>query len=178
MDPVALAAVASGALGVIGLLRRGSTPVTQAGQAVTRAGLRAAAPVLHQAQHLPWPLRPVTSSAVLVSAAAVTNPAALVVDGASSVVEAMTRANQVVRQVGSAGLGQIEGSSERSSAGGGGIAGAMPKPSNRVPRREDSPARARGGAATTRVEPRSQTKKAATTKATARSSSRPPRGQR
>jgi hypothetical protein len=116
MDPVAFAALASTALSVIGLLRRGSTPVTQAGQAVTRAGFRAVAPVLHQAQHLPWPLRPVTSSAVMVSTAVVTSPAALAADGASTVVEAMAHANQVMRR--SSGPSQSAAPSEPSPATG------------------------------------------------------------
>ena len=53
-----------------------------------KAGSNAASPVIRGAQHLPWPLRPVTSTLVTLSTAAVVRPAALVADGASTLVEA------------------------------------------------------------------------------------------
>ena len=177
MDPVAFAAVVSSALGVIGLLRRGSTPVTPAGQAVTRAGLRAAAPVLHQAQHLPWPFRPVTSSAVMVSAAAVTSPAALVVDGASTIVEAMAHANQVAHQVGSSMLGQTRSSSGPSPATGDAPRGATRSASSRDPSAGPRASGSQSSGGAKRGEPRSRAKKRAATEATTRSASSPTRKQ-
>lgn len=88
MDPVAALVLGASALGAIGLLRRGTTPLSEAGRAVTRAGFSAVTPVLSAAQHLPRPLRPVTSTLVRVSAATITSQAALVVDGAATLVEA------------------------------------------------------------------------------------------
>ena len=88
VDPLDFAGVIAAALAGIGLLRRGGTPASPAGRAVTRAGSSAASPVIHGAQHLPWPLRPVTSTLVTLSTAAVVRPVALVIDGASTLVEA------------------------------------------------------------------------------------------
>jgi hypothetical protein len=94
MDPEALLVLAAGALGAIGLLRRGTAPVSEAGRKVSTAGLSAASPLLRGAQRLPWPLRPVASTAVTVSTTIVTSQAALVVDGASTLVEAAHRPTQ------------------------------------------------------------------------------------
>jgi hypothetical protein len=94
MDPEALLILAAGALGAIGLLRRGTAPVSDAGRKVSTAGLSAASPLIREAQRLPWPLRPVASTAVAVSTMIVTSQAALVVDGASTLVEAARRPTQ------------------------------------------------------------------------------------
>jgi hypothetical protein len=91
VEPAAFVVLATGALGAIGLLRRGATPVSQAGRAVTRAGFGAVFPILQGVRHLPWPLRPVTSTVVTYSTAAVISQVALVVDGASTLVEAASR---------------------------------------------------------------------------------------
>jgi hypothetical protein len=88
MDPADLVVVVTGALSVIGILRRGSTPVSGAGRAVASAGSAVAAPVIQGAQHLPWPLRQVTSVTATVSATLLTSEAALVLDGASTIVAA------------------------------------------------------------------------------------------
>ena len=89
VDPLEqLGIVAVAAVAGIGLLRRGATPASPAGRAVMKAGSSAASPVIRGAQHLPWPLRPVTSTLVTLSTAAVVRPAALVADGASTLVEA------------------------------------------------------------------------------------------
>lgn len=88
MDPIELALLTSGALGAIGLLRRGATPVSGSGQAVMRARVQMASPILQGTQHLPWPLRPLTSSVVTLTTAVVSNQLALVADGASTVLDA------------------------------------------------------------------------------------------
>ena len=94
MDPIELALLASGAFGAIGLLRRGATPVSSAGRAVMRAGAQVASPILQGTRHLPWPLRPLTSSVVTLSTVALSSEMALVVDGASTVLEAVRRPPQ------------------------------------------------------------------------------------
>jgi hypothetical protein len=91
MDPVDFVILTSSVLGAVGLLRRGARPVSQAGRAVTRAGFSASVPIRRGAQHLPWPFRPVATNALTFSTAIVTSQAALVADGASTLVEAAGR---------------------------------------------------------------------------------------